>query len=179
MDAAAILQSLHGRLLRAACAHSKQHFEGLGAAGRALFRAGRISSKTKTKFAKMDIVCGFLRHASEPLADKMWDEFIFELASPTKVAGRAEACNPVDLDGHVKSSAPPPPPFAELPPDMPGKLDGMTEDEPAKSSAPPPPPSAELPPDLPGQLDEVADVEPVRSSAALPSPPAELPLDLL
>jgi len=76
MDAAAILLALHGRVLRAACRHQGQHFQGVGAAGRHLFRAGTIPAKVKNQLLKLDVVCGFLRHASEPSAEHFYTSFI-------------------------------------------------------------------------------------------------------
>ena len=74
MDAAALIASLHGRLLRLSCAHRKQHFEGLAAAARSLHSNHIISCKLKNRLAKLDIVFGFTRHISEPFADALITE---------------------------------------------------------------------------------------------------------
>jgi hypothetical protein len=75
MDAAALLLELHGNLLRAASASQSLHFEGLGAAGRHLFRIGAIPPKTKYQFIKLDYMCAFVRHISRPYADQILADF--------------------------------------------------------------------------------------------------------
>ena len=88
MDAAGILLALHGRLLRAACAHQSMQFEGLGAAGRHIFRKQLITAKMKNNMIKLDYVCGFLRHANVPAADQMYEVFASVAAAATAAAAQ-------------------------------------------------------------------------------------------
>ncbi len=75
MDVASFRFVLHGRLLRVGCEHLGHHHERLAVLGRVLFRKGYMSAKFKTKFLRLDIVCGFLRHITEPLANQFFFDF--------------------------------------------------------------------------------------------------------
>ena len=75
MDSAALLLDLHGKILRAACEHQSKHFEGLGAAGRHLFRTGTVSAKMKNQLSRLDFTCAYVRHISKPFADQFFEEF--------------------------------------------------------------------------------------------------------
>jgi hypothetical protein len=101
MDAAALIASLHGRLLRLTCAHQKQHFEGLAAAARSLHSNRIISCKLKNRLAKLDIVFGFTRHISEPFADALITELQDAL-----VAQAADASVFSSVSSSTSTSAP-------------------------------------------------------------------------
>ena len=72
MDGAApLLNDLHGRMLREVCLHDGRHYEGLGAAGRCLFRRGLVDGKMKKKMIALDCVTAHLRHVSVPLCNDL------------------------------------------------------------------------------------------------------------
>ena len=117
MDAATILQHLHGGLLRAACSASGSHYVGLGAAARHLFANGRITSKFKSKLLKLDIACAFARHINEPFAGRFLHEFKEMLQAgsppPESPTGRRE-----HMDNPRRAAVPGVPADAESAPEM-------------------------------------------------------------
>eukprot|EP00929_Paragymnodinium_shiwhaense_P105211 TRINITY_DN7013_c0_g1_i2.p1 TRINITY_DN7013_c0_g1~~TRINITY_DN7013_c0_g1_i2.p1 ORF type:complete len:261 (-),score=45.97 TRINITY_DN7013_c0_g1_i2:74-856(-) len=79
-EAASLLIGLHGRLLRLLCEHERRHYNGLGAAGRCLFRRGVIDGKLKNKLLNLDTATAFVRHVTAPLCDDLHEQVRMQLS---------------------------------------------------------------------------------------------------
>jgi len=103
-SASALLLDLHGRLLRACCASSGRHFEGLASAARCLAKDGRIPSVTKRHLLNIDTTAAYIRHISEPRAECLVSDLRGMLAK--------RPAAPLGLAPHFPEPLVPPPPSA-------------------------------------------------------------------
>ena len=103
-DAATLVFTLHGRLLRVCCVHADHHFEGLAAAGRRLCAKGAVSKQMRRKLETLDLVAAWLRHATSPLCRELEAQLQHQLAAGQAAQADAKQAVQVKADVNVQET---------------------------------------------------------------------------
>ena len=93
-DASQVVFAAHGRLLRAISDETRQHYQGLAQAARAMRIQKRISPRSAKKLVQLDLVAAWIRHVTRPGCDTLLDTVHRELQASAQQQERSDEQSP-------------------------------------------------------------------------------------